>query len=86
MSTMTGLSTMLMKCGAVLAWGLGDQRLQLVLVLPPSNEEQGREEEDEEVGSHQAELLQCRMEPEQAQSGMEGGCQLVGQVRKINNL
>ena len=24
--------------------------------------------------------------PEQAQSGMEGGCQLVGQVRKINNL
>merc|ERR1719425_81192 len=23
-----GLSTMLMKCGAVLAWGLGDQKLQ----------------------------------------------------------
>ena len=75
-----------MKCGAVLAWGLGDQRLQLVLVLPPSSEEQDREEEDGEVGSHQAELLQCRMEPEQAQSGMEGGCQLVGQVRKLNNL
>merc|ERR1719342_1315881 len=74
-----GLSMMLMKCVAVLVWALGDQRLQLVLVLSPSNEEGDSEEEEEELLSHQAELLQYRMEPEQAQSGMEGGCQLVDQ-------
>merc|ERR1719317_399713 len=75
---------MLMKCVAVLVWALGDQRLLLVLVLLPSNEEgdseeEDREEVDEELLSHQAELLQYRMEPEQAQSGMEGGCQPVEQ-------
>ena len=49
-----------MKCGAVLAWGLGDQRLQLVLVLQPSREEQDREEEEDEEDSEEEEAYKAR--------------------------